>query len=168
MITESMGRLFGEASPGRRNKEDVMNRVSVWHPKVPIAVGIAGMSFALMVISSVGSTARADDDAAKIVKAMSNYIGSQKSISLTFDTDIEVITPEIQKIQFASSGTVLMNRPDKLRAIARDRNGAGTKIAPPKSRTGCACRWWSSRRRTRARRWYGRGRTEPPGSGCRQ
>jgi hypothetical protein len=45
-----------------------------------------------------------DDDAAKIQKAISDYMGSQKSISLSFDTDIEVITPEIQKLQFASSG----------------------------------------------------------------
>jgi hypothetical protein len=57
-----------------------------------------------------------DDDAGKILKAMSDYMASQKSISLSFDTDIEVITPEIEKIQFASSGKVLLNRPDKLRA----------------------------------------------------
>jgi hypothetical protein len=57
-----------------------------------------------------------DDDAAKILKAMSDYMASQKSISLSFDTDIEVITPDIQKIQFASSGKLLLSRPDKLRA----------------------------------------------------
>ncbi len=47
---------------------------------------------------------------------MSDYLASQKTISLSFDSDIEVITPEIQKIQFASSGQVLLSRPDKLRA----------------------------------------------------
>ena len=58
-----------------------------------------------------------EGDAAKILKAMSDYIASQKSISLTFDSNIEVITPEIQKIQFASSGKILLSRPDnKLRA----------------------------------------------------
>jgi len=57
-----------------------------------------------------------DDDAVKILKAMSDYMASQKSISLSFDTDIEVITSEIQKIQFASSGKLLLSRPDKLRA----------------------------------------------------
>ena len=56
-----------------------------------------------------------DDDATAILKAMSDYIASQKSISLSFNTDIEVITPEIQKIQFASSGKLLLSRPDKLR-----------------------------------------------------
>ncbi len=58
----------------------------------------------------------ADDDALKILKGMSDYLASQKNISLSFDSDIEVITPEIQKIQFASSGQVLISRPDKLRA----------------------------------------------------
>ena len=46
---------------------------------------------------------------------MSDYVGSQKSISATFDSDIEVITPDLQKIQFASSGQVQLSRPDKIR-----------------------------------------------------
>jgi hypothetical protein len=73
--------------------------------------------FVLAAVLAVTSSARAQgDDAAKILKAMSDYMASQKSISLSFDTDIEVITPEIQKIQFASSGKLLLSRPDKLRA----------------------------------------------------
>jgi hypothetical protein len=55
-------------------------------------------------------------DASKILKAMSDYVGSQKTISATFDADIEVVTPEVQKIQFTNSGQVLLSRPDKLRA----------------------------------------------------
>src|SRR5258705_11863604 len=47
---------------------------------------------------------------------MSDFIGKQSNISITFDTDIEVITQDLQKIQFTNSGTVLMSRPDKLRA----------------------------------------------------
>src|SRR6266446_3252205 len=60
-------------------------------------------------------TASAGDDAAQILKAMSDYLASQKTISLTFDSDVEVITPEVEKIQFASSGKMLLSRPDKLR-----------------------------------------------------
>ena len=44
------------------------------------------------------------DDATKILKAMSDYLGSQKNFSASFDSDLEVITPQIEKIQFASSG----------------------------------------------------------------
>jgi hypothetical protein len=59
--------------------------------------------------------ARADDDAVQILKAMSDYVASQKTLSLTFDSDVEVVTPEVEKIQFASSGKMLLSRPDKLR-----------------------------------------------------
>ena len=55
-------------------------------------------------------------DAGKIVKAMADYVAGQQTISMTFDSDIEVITSELQKIQFTSSGQVLLSRPDKLRA----------------------------------------------------
>jgi hypothetical protein len=51
----------------------------------------------------------------KILKAMTDYVASQKTFSATFDSDIEVITPSLQKIQFTSSGRVQMSRPDKLR-----------------------------------------------------
>src|SRR5258705_4816149 len=60
-------------------------------------------------------TASAGDDAAQILKAMSDYLANQKAISLTFDSDVEVVTPEVEKIQFASSGKMLLSRPDKLR-----------------------------------------------------
>jgi hypothetical protein len=56
------------------------------------------------------------DDAKAILKAMSDWLGSQKTIELTFDSDIEVITPQLEKIQFASSGEALLSRPDKMRA----------------------------------------------------
>jgi len=58
----------------------------------------------------------AGDDAGQILKAMSDYLASQTSISAVFDTDIEVITPELQKVQFASSGSMQLSRPDKLHA----------------------------------------------------
>jgi len=37
------------------------------------------------------------DDAPQILKAMSDYLASQKTISATIDSDIEVVTPELQK-----------------------------------------------------------------------
>ncbi|MBX9820377.1 MAG: DUF2092 domain-containing protein [Afipia birgiae] len=52
----------------------------------------------------------------RIVKAMSDYLASAKAVTLTYDSDIEVITPELQKIQFASSGQIILSRPNKLRA----------------------------------------------------
>ncbi|MBK1648761.1 DUF2092 domain-containing protein [Rhabdochromatium marinum] len=57
-----------------------------------------------------------EDDAKAILKAMADYVSSQQTIELSFDSAIEIITPEIEKIQFASSGTLLLSRPDKLKA----------------------------------------------------
>jgi hypothetical protein len=47
---------------------------------------------------------------------MSDYVAGQKSIQLAFDSDIEIITPQLEKIQFTNSGEALVRRPDKLRA----------------------------------------------------
>jgi hypothetical protein len=57
-----------------------------------------------------------DGDARKILKSMSDFMAGQKASSLTFDSDIEVITTDLQKIQFTSSGQLQMVRPDKLHA----------------------------------------------------
>ncbi len=87
---------------------------------------IVALAFAVSAMCLAAPAAQAgDDDALKILKGMSDYLASQKNISLSFDSDIEVITPEIQKIQFASSGRVLISRPDKLRAT---RTGGYTDV----------------------------------------
>ena len=70
--------------------------------------------FGGMLLSA--SCANAEDGSLAILKAMSDYVTGQKTISLTFDTDLEIVTPEMQKLQFSSSGQVQLTRPDKLRA----------------------------------------------------
>lgn len=70
---------------------------------------------AIAVVSVAASQSARADDPAKILKAMSDYLAGQKSLSAKFDSDVEVVTPELQKIQFSSSGEMKMNRPDKLR-----------------------------------------------------
>jgi hypothetical protein len=67
-----------------------------------------------IALSSVGNIARADD-AAQILKTATDYVAGQQSISAKFDSDVEVITPDLQKIQFSSSGQLKLKRPDKLR-----------------------------------------------------
>ena len=66
--------------------------------------------------ASFGAGAGADEsgDADAILKAMSDYVTSQKSITAAFNADIEAVTPELQKIQFASSGAMQLIRRDKL------------------------------------------------------
>ena len=57
----------------------------------------------------------APTDAKAILKSASDWLGSQKSLELSFDSDIEIITPQLEKIQFTSSGTMVLVRPDKYR-----------------------------------------------------
>jgi hypothetical protein len=71
------------------------------------------LAFATIVSGSEPSHAE-DNSAIKVLRAMSDYVAKQKSISAAFDSDIEVITNDLQKIQFASSGKLQMVRPDKL------------------------------------------------------
>ena len=78
-------------------------------------IRILAAAASLAVLSFTTTQAARADDPAKLLKAMSDYLAGQKSLSAKFDSDIEVVTPELQKIQFTSSGEMKMNRPDKLR-----------------------------------------------------
>lgn len=74
-------------------------------------------TLALPLVLAVSSPALAQGEEAKgILKAMSDYVTAQQQIQLTFDVDIEVITPHLEKLQFASSGELKLSRPDKLQA----------------------------------------------------
>ena len=73
----------------------------------------------LTVIAAAGvanmSAGRADEaDAKRLFKAMSDYLGAQKAISFDYDVNLELVSTEQQKIGLASSGTLTLNRPDKL------------------------------------------------------
>ncbi|MGM4919478.1 DUF2092 domain-containing protein [Tardiphaga sp. 813_E8_N1_3] len=75
---------------------------------------VAGMTLVAAFIALTTQLASADDPT-KLLKAMADYTAAQKSISATFDSDVEVVTPELEKIQFTSSGKIQLSRPDKLR-----------------------------------------------------
>lgn len=81
--------------------------------QILIRTSVTAVSIVLLSLTAI-QTASADDSAI-ILKGMADYLAGQKSLSAKFDSDIEVITPEMQKIQFTSSGEMKMNRPDKLR-----------------------------------------------------
>jgi len=79
------------------------------------SIVLVGMMLA-MSVSFMPRASAQGGGADKILKAMSDYVTSQKTLSVTYDSDVEVITPALQKIQFTSSGQVQLSRPDKLRA----------------------------------------------------
>ena len=80
---------------------------------------LATLTATSLLWSCLAAAQAQDQDALKILKKMTDYVSSQKVISATYDTDIEVITNDLQKIQFASSGEMLLSRPDKVRAMRK-------------------------------------------------
>jgi hypothetical protein len=70
----------------------------------------------MMSVSFIPAARAESSDAEKLLRGMADYVASQKNLAVTFDSDIEVITSNLQKIQFTSSGQVQLSRPDKLRA----------------------------------------------------
>lgn len=92
-----------------------MNR-KPW-PDRPIISRTAVAIFTLLAVTMLAPCqVRAQDDAKAILKKMSDYIAGQQNFSVAFDSDVEVITQDLQKIQFTNSGKMLVSRPDKVRA----------------------------------------------------
>ena len=93
-----------------------MTAVSATRINPPGIARWGAITSAVLGVALFAGVARAQaDDAIPILKSMTDYVAKQQIISATFDTDIEVITPELQKIQFASSSQLMLGRPDKLR-----------------------------------------------------
>lgn len=55
------------------------------------------------------------DDAKDLLKAMSDYMAKQEKFSFSYQSSIEAVTKDMEKLQFVSSGTVSVSRPDKIR-----------------------------------------------------
>ena len=73
-------------------------------------------ALALMLVLAAPPNARAGDAEAKgLLKAMSDYLDTQKTISFGYDSNLEVVTRDHQKLLLASSGKIEIGRPDKAR-----------------------------------------------------
>jgi hypothetical protein len=73
-------------------------------------------AFALLLGFAPATAIAGEDEAKSLLKAMSDYLGAQKAISFSYDTNLEVVTKDHQKLLLASSGKIELGRPDKLRA----------------------------------------------------
>ena len=79
------------------------------------SLSIAVLALLVGLASPFGASAD-EADARRLVKAMSDYLAAQKTISFQYDTNLEIVTTDQQKLALASSGKVILNRPDKIRA----------------------------------------------------
>ena len=76
------------------------------------------LAFAMTAGAASAPATRTDEaNAKKLVKAMSGYVAAQKAFSFDYDTSLEVVTKENQKLALASSGLITVNRPDKIHAM---------------------------------------------------
>ena len=85
----------------------------------PALAGICKVSAAAMLLSVVCSGAlRADEAFARSrIDEMSRYLAAQGTLSFNFDSSLDVVTADEQKLTIASSGGLALQRPDKLRVI---------------------------------------------------
>jgi len=73
------------------------------------------MALSLVVVIGTSTVARADEtDARRLLKAMSDYMVAQEAISFEYDAILEIISNDKQKLALASSGKLIVNRPDKI------------------------------------------------------
>lgn len=79
--------------------------------------GASAVGLSLMVVLGTSAAAMADEAYAKTqLKAMSDYLTAQGALSFDYDSVLEIVTREDQKIALTSSGSVMLKRPDMIRA----------------------------------------------------
>ena len=91
-------------------------------------VWVSALAFAAVADLTSLPTAQADEAQAKDqLKAMSDYLGAQKSISFVYDTNLMIVTTGLQKLAFAISGAITLEWPGKLHVT---RNGGFVAMEP--------------------------------------
>lgn len=64
-----------------------------------------------------GAMAQADETQTRaIFQAMSDYLAAQTDFAFDYDTSLDIVTTEEQKLSLASSGSAAVGRPDRLHA----------------------------------------------------
>lgn len=85
-------------------------------PAVSLLRACAAAAIMAASVTSASMPAAADENDAKtLFKAMSDYVSAQKELSFSYDANLEIVTADMMKVGFASSGTVSLARPDKIR-----------------------------------------------------
>ncbi len=75
-------------------------------------------ALAVLVTATLPSHASETDPMA-VLRGMADFLAGQQVLSIRYDSDIEVITPELQKFQFTASGDVLLDRKAGMRLSRR-------------------------------------------------
>lgn len=55
------------------------------------------------------------DDAETLLRAMTDFVTAQEHLSFAYQSSVEAVTDDFQKLEFVSSGAVAISRPDRIR-----------------------------------------------------
>ena len=69
---------------------------------------------AAIALAATSPVSADEADAKRLLKEMSDYLTAQQAISFGFDATLGVVTEGGQKLSIASSGSMVLNRPDKI------------------------------------------------------
>jgi hypothetical protein len=67
------------------------------------------------MVTAVPAAWADEGGALRILKTMADHVSSQPTLFLKYDSDMEVVTQALEKIQFSASGEATLSRPDKFR-----------------------------------------------------
>ena len=96
------------------------------HRRVSPAVSALALAFGAMLLMSPALGADTTADAKAVVKKMADYMAAQTDLHFAYDSDLDVVTDDMQKVTFASSGEATISRPGKINIT---RHGGYTDLA---------------------------------------
>jgi hypothetical protein len=78
--------------------------------------GLGGLAAATCVaaLMTAGSASADEAQARELLKAMTDYLAAQTTMSFDYQTNLEVVTSDDQKLMIASSGSLSIERPGHL------------------------------------------------------
>lgn len=79
-----------------------------------VAASLALLLAALAPVSAAAQSAGVDPEAARLLKRMTDFVGSQQRFSLETINTVEVVLDSGQKIQFTGGARTTVQRPNKL------------------------------------------------------
>ena len=81
-----------------------------------IRSGAASMVLiASAIVTAATPSAAEEADARAIFKSMSDFLVAQKTLSFDYDATLEIVTEDMEKVGFASSGALTASRPSNVR-----------------------------------------------------
>jgi hypothetical protein len=77
---------------------------------------VAGAVFVALAVAVAPDASADETDARALLQGMSDYLAAQETFGVGYDSNLDIVTTDLQKIGLAASGKVQVQRPGKLHA----------------------------------------------------